>query len=241
MGKRSRRRRRPGGRAWQYIGLSALTLVVAVLVVVALRPVQPPIPDARPVSTPAPEATVEAPKVAAFLGDSYTHGIGASSLNGYARMVAADLGYAHFIDGVDGSGYLTAGTGQPIPTRVQGIIDSDPDVVIVAGGFNDNGRGYDPAEVGAAAQETLTALRAGLPDARIILVGAFPVGVPVPAGQPPIEEALGAAAAATGVEFVSPINEGWVTDWAAYISPDGLHPNDAGHRLIADRLIEYLG
>lgn len=198
--------------------------------------------EPRPVPTfsYATDETPAAHKLA-FIGDSYTHGIGATNNVGYAYRVAETLGYPFYVDGVDGSGYLTAGTGEPIPARVQGVIDSGADTVIVAGGFNDNGRKYDPATVGAAAQQTLEAIRVGLPEARIIMVGAFPVGIPVPAGQPPIEESLRSAAAAVGVEYVSPIDEGWVVDWASYIGPDGIHPSDAGHQLIADRLLAYLG
>jgi lysophospholipase L1-like esterase len=51
-----------------------------------------------------------------------------------------------------------------------------------------------------------------------------------------INSAVGDAAARVGLPFVNPAAENWIdaTDPALWADPN--HPNDAGHRLVADRL-----
>lgn len=192
---------------------------------------------------PAPgPAAGDAPSIA-FLGDSLTVGVGAPPRRGYAWLTAAELGWPiAVVDGVSGSGYLAPGAGLPLPERAAGVVAAEPDVVLVVGGSNDVFQGYPAEEIAAAAAGLFRALRDGLPDATIIAVGPFPTS-PDAIGEHPAAAALREAAAGAGVVHLdardlldSPSID--LERWDEYISGDGLHPNEHGHRALAGVLAE---
>jgi lysophospholipase L1-like esterase len=51
-----------------------------------------------------------------------------------------------------------------------------------------------------------------------------------------IRDVLNAAARAAGAAFVDPIGDRWFVDRPDLIGPDGVHPNDAGHEYLADKI-----
>lgn len=202
-----------------------------------------------PATTPAPGPT-DSPEVAAeprlaFLGDSLTEGIGAPPERGYAWQTAEQLGWpVAVIDGVSGSGYVAPGDGRPMPERVAPVIAAGPDVVVVSGGTNDAFQGYPASAVGEAASALLDALRAGLPEADIMVVGPFPTSLEALSGGDDVRAAIRDAALARGLDFVdawelvagTPLDTG---QW--YLSDDGLHPNELGHQAMAEALAGRLG
>ena len=202
-------------------------------------PATPPPPDVTPDVTP------DAPRIA-FLGDSLTVGVGAPPERGYAWQTAQSLGWPiAVVDGVSGSGFLAAGGGRPMPDRVPAVVAAEPDVVVVAGGSNDVFGGYDADAVGDAAAELLTELRAGLPDATVVVLGPFPTSLGAVDSPDPIRDAVREATQAAGAQWV---DAGSVVasvvstdaDWGRYVSADGLHPNEQGYRAIADALAAEL-
>lgn len=204
------------------------------------RSLAPPTAGA-PATGPAPAG--HAPEMA-FLGDSLTVGVGAPPGRGLAPVTAELLGWpTALVDGVSGSGFLAPGAGRPLTDRVGDVIDAAPDVVVVAAGTNDAGRGYPPADVGAAASQVLRELRAGLPDATLVVLGPFPTSADAVEADDPVRDAVRDAAQTEGAEFVdarellaSPGVD--LERWDDYISGDGLHPNERGYALLADALAE---
>lgn len=83
-----------------------------------------------------------------------------------AAPLVARLGWTRNtpVDGVGGSGYVTAGSGSALPARLTPMIAAAPDAVFVIGGGNDGGT--DEAFV-AAVNAYWTALRTGLPNAEL--------------------------------------------------------------------------
>jgi lysophospholipase L1-like esterase len=181
----------------------------------------------------------------AFLGDSLTEGVGAPPEQGFAWRLASKLGWeAATVDGVSGSGYLASGAGRPLPERVWGIVRVDPDVVVVSGGNNDAFQGFAPQDVRPAAEQTFRALAAGLPDARIVVLGPFPTSPAALSSPDAMNQAVRAAAKAVGVEYVDArqvVDDVPLSMVGDYLSADGLHPNEAGHEAIATELAEILG
>jgi lysophospholipase L1-like esterase len=209
-----------------------------------------------PVATPTPSATTTdvppaapasdvAPRIA-FLGDSLTVGVGAPPERGYAWQTAEQLGWPiAVVEGVSGSGFLAPGAGRPMTERVDAVVAADPDVVVVAGGTNDAFQGYAPADVGEAASRLLADLRAGRPDATLVVVGPFPTTLETATGADPMSDAVRAAADAAGADFVDAraLVLTAVPDpgqWERYISADGLHPNELGYGVMADALAAEL-
>jgi lysophospholipase L1-like esterase len=203
-----------------------------------------------PTAAPAPNPTREKPAVAAFIGDSYTSGHGASSPTlAWASMVAAEEGWKVVNLGRGGTGYLTTsgvnGCGEEYCPNYQEmvpeVVKARPDVVVIAGGQNDfTAFSQDPDAVRSAIEATYTAVRQELPDARILAVGPS-----IPSAAPPGPTATGfdaivqEAAEAVDATYISMLDPAVFTD--AMILPDGGHVNDDGHAAIAERVLAALG
>jgi lysophospholipase L1-like esterase len=192
----------------------------------------------------APEATAPTPVVqdesasVTFLGDSWTDGVGATAMRGYAVRTGQQLRWEYEVLGVSGSGYSLPGTndlGGTFDERVDRAVATHADVIVVQGSLNE--RNSTPAALAPAAAATLSRLRLTAdPDTRILVLGA-----PYNPGTPGatidwINAAIEDAAARAGVEFVDVAAENWTDPADPSIWDDALHPNDAGHQLIADRL-----
>lgn len=195
-----------------------------------------------PVIVETATTAVGAGGTAVYLGDSYTSGwagagIGARS---WPRLVGAERGWRTINLAVPGTGFLNPGwTSQTIGARVGAAIAARPDVVVLAGGHNDS-RWPDGA-VAAAAERVIDRLRAGLPDALLVVVG--PIWQD---GSPPqrcrvLRDALRTKAASVGAVFVDPLAAGWFSGANhRFIGPDSLHPTDAGHRHMAALVLAAL-
>lgn len=136
-----------------------------------------------------------------------------------------------------GTGYTNPGqvadNETDYPDRVPEVVAYAPDVVLVQGSTNDG----DPEDTARAATATLNALRAALPNAAIIVIG--PTQNPVASTTLAVDQALGQAAQQAGVAFT----DAW--QWLDPADPslwseDNVHPSNAGHQALADRVTEVL-
>ena len=78
--------------------------------------------------------------------------------------------------------------------------------------------------------------RFAAPDARVLVIGP-----PWPTATPPqavlnIRNSLRSQAAAIGATFVDPIAENWFVGRPDLIGHDGVHPTDAGHAYMAEKI-----
>jgi lysophospholipase L1-like esterase len=138
----------------------------------------------------------------------------------------------------DQAGYLVpGGLGLTLPATRSGIAASRPDMVLIAGGRADVGR-YSPQAVAAAARTFVAAVRSDVPQARIVVLGPLATNATPPAGATEVRDALRRAVATVpNTTFIDPLAENWFANApSGVIAPDGQHPTDAGHRLIAVRL-----
>jgi hypothetical protein len=192
---------------------------------------------------------VPGPVHAAFLGDSYTYGVGARDrTDGYAYRVARAEHWSADVVGLPGSGYVRVAEkdDKKISDGIDSVIAAQPQVLIVECGHNDADLGIDRAQVEPTALGDLRALRAGLPDATIVVVG--PVWL---SGHPDRQviavrrDIHAAQRQIPGSLWIDPIAEHWFTgqfqrhtgDDATMINYAVGHPNDVGYRHIA-RLLE---
>ena len=188
--------------------------------------------------------------VAAFIGDSYTAGAGASSAQTrWTYLVSQQMGWSEDDFGRGGTGYVRTNTpGQPCrhndscpnyPGIVDEVAATHPDIVVVAGGQNDLTE-FDVHRdlVAASIAGTFTALRAQLPDARIIGIGPS-VPRAVTDSVVAFNDDVQGAVRAVGGEFVSLIAPTPVI-LPDMVLPDRTHVNDAGHAAIAARIVDAL-
>jgi len=191
-------------------------------------------------------AEASAPK-AAFVGDSYTAGKGASSaLTRWTSLVSQKMGWMEYNFGRGGTGYLVTSSRQGCGLdfcpnylgMLNDVVSSGPDIVVVAGGANDmaefvSNRGL----VSRAITDTFNEVRKRLPNARIIAVGPFARDItsPVIAFDLVVQD----AARAIGGEYISMIAPYPVLQANMFIA-DGVHANDSGQAAIADRITSVL-
>ena len=242
--RRGPRRSSEGPRNRKWIIALAVAVVAGLVVwgvAVAIR--NPLTTQATSSASPTMSVAAGERPVAVFLGDSYTQGVGASSKTvRWTTLLAANEGWTEVNLGRGGTGYVsTAGVSgcgleycPSYPEMIAEELPVDADIAVIAGGQNDfNAWKEDSTKVTAAIDSTLSALRAELPDAKIIVVGPstpWEVG-PTVIGMSAVVQAAAASIDANFVQLIDP-----PVLSADLLADDGAHPNDEGHAAIAERV-----
>ncbi|WP_432091029.1 GDSL-type esterase/lipase family protein [Streptomyces sp. NRRL F-5630] len=188
-------------------------------------------------------------------GDSLTEGSDQSVGGGggtWLQRVARQLGCGDVWNQArGGTGYITPGAYATLPNRVAAdVVAYSPDRVLIWAGYNDNGGSQ--ASIRTAADGVYAAIKAGLPDAEVTVIGCWAPTASPAASIVNTDTTLRQAAAAAGFPFISPISGSiydsagdlvvihgpWITtaNAAAFIGTDSVHPTDSGHTYIARRI-----
>ena len=178
----------------------------------------------------------------AVIGDSYTAGSGEGG-NGphswpeLAWELLARLGVDVDADvaAEGGAGYGQRGSGGSLfeDLTAQAVRRND-DLIVYFGSRNDEA--VDPQKFPSSAATTFNLARFAAPAAKVLVIGP-----PWPTASPPsavlkIRDLLREQAAMVGAEFVDPITEGWFVGRPELIGQDGVHPTDAGHVYMAEKI-----
>jgi lysophospholipase L1-like esterase len=206
-----------------------LALIAAALTLAACAPAAPEEPAVTDPDAP----------LAAFYGDSYTLGTGASDpAYRWSTIICADRGWREFNPSVNGLGFVN---NRRVETDLPSlVIEQDPDIVFVTMGLNDN-FSYDVAgdDIRAQIDADLQHLEDELPDARFIVVEPFwytderPESVEIIAGW------VRDSADRIGADWV-PDASHWLEGHPEWMASDGLHPNDDGYAEMARRMDDAL-
>ena len=198
-------------------------------------------------------ATESSIPLAAFIGDSYTSGFGATSGNlRWSSLVTRELGGYEGNAALGGTGYLAGTATDPdlkceesvcpaLPDRVATLAPQPATVVFVAGGINDVA--LFPGNAGAfteAVDATLDGICTTYPQAGAIVV-LTPFGrVAEPTAEGLQEDEIVAAASdKRGFLTISGVDQ-WFVGHPELLTADGGHPNDAGHAMIAQNVMSAL-
>ena len=114
-----------------------------------------------------------------------------------------------------------------------GTLVEDAEAVIVFGSRNDNS-GY--AAVLEGANATYVTIQRRAPEATVVVIGPPWVNDNPPAWMVEARDAVRDAATARGFRFVDPLADRWFAETPGLIGADNVHPNDAGHAYLAEKL-----
>jgi lysophospholipase L1-like esterase len=208
---------------------AALCLVIAIGVVLAVNAAKP---------TPGETQTGTGTRVA-FYGDSYTLGTGASSPDKrWSTIVSRERNWNEFNPSVNGLGFVTnrADSGEGSGDLPSLVIESDPEIVFVTMGLNDNfSYDFSANEIRDQIRADLDRLKAALPDARFIVVEPFWYTDDRPSSVGVINGWVADSAEAIGADYI-PGASHWIEGHPEWMASDGLHPNDEGYAAMAERM-----
>ncbi|WP_028566914.1 arylesterase [Salisaeta longa] len=203
-------------------------------------PSSPSTAASSPVQQPRPPADSSALQVL-VLGNSIAAGYGLprpseQSFPARLQQRVDSLGWDVTIRNAGLSGETTAGGLR----RIGWLLKKPVDVLLLELGGNDGLRGVDLTSTKENLRAIIDTTRAAYPDARVLLAG---MQIPPNLG-PSYTQRFKAlypevAASRKGVTLIPFILKG-VGGVDAYMQPDGIHPNAAGHRRIANTVWPYL-
>nr|WP_234818012.1 GDSL lipase [Mycolicibacterium sphagni] len=178
----------------------------------------------------------------AVIGDSYTTGTdeggeGPQSWTSQAWRLLANQGARVNADvaAEGGAGYGIRGNhGSLFEDLTLRAVNRDDALVVFFGSRND--QPVDMQQFPGLVGQTFQAARRVAPKARFLVIGP-----PWPTADPPPEvfalrDNLRAQAKDVGAVFIDPIAEGWFVGRPDLIGPDGVHPTDAGHAYMAEKI-----
>jgi lysophospholipase L1-like esterase len=182
------------------------------------------------------------PSRVAVIGDSYTTGSneGGNGPQGWAARSWQSLARQGFqvtpdVAAEGGAGYGVRGNhGSVFGDLTPRAVRPDDAVVVFFGSRND--QGVDPAALADAARDCFVFARRTAPSARLLVIGPPWPTADVPDAVLQIRDVLYAQARAVGATWIDPIAERWFVDRPDLIGKDGVHPNDAGHAYMADKI-----
>jgi len=193
----------------------------------------------------SPAVTDPDAPLAAFYGDSYTLGTGASDpALRWSSIICADRGWREFNPSVNGLGFVNHRSSTPTGTladyaaddEVPLIVARHPDILFVTMGLNDNfSMPQRAAAIESAITADLTTLRAELPEARIIVVEPFWYTDERPSSVAQIIDWVKAGADAIGADYI-PGASHWIEGHPEWMADDGLHPNDEGYAAMSTKM-----
>lgn len=189
------------------------------------------------------------PRVVA-VGDSFTEGTGVFRPDGWVGAMAARLGWSDvYASGLGGTGYLsTNGARGTFRSRAAtDIIAHAPDIVIIAGGYNDTAS--SAAAVEAEAALLFAQIKAGLPNCELIVLSPWSSNNTLTSLQA-TRDAIFAAADGVADLTIDAITTGqaWIFGTGKttsttgdgnadfYIASDGIHPSAAGYTYLGARV-----
>lgn len=208
--------------------LLALGLVVGLSGLVGCSAVSP--------SDVYPESPTPGQTVAAFYGDSYTRGTGASDPSfRWSTVLCEQRSWAEMNPSVDGLGFVSNREFLD-DDLVDLIVDADPDIVVVTMGLNDTFSLPDrSADLEAAITDDLNEFAEKLPEARLVVVEPFWYTDKRPRSLDTLIGWVRDAADVVDADYI-PGASRWLEGHPEWMAADRIHPNDAGYAAIASRM-----
>jgi acyl-CoA thioesterase-1 len=179
-------------------------------------------------------STTLRPPVVLFFGTSLTAGAGLEPDQAFPALVEKKADSAGVpIKAVNAglSGETTAGAVR----RIDWVLRTPADVIVIEVGANDALRGLSPAAARANLQNVVAAVKKTQPRARIVLVQMEAPPNFGAAYTRSFRSIYGEVAKQENLTLIPFLLEG-VAGISRYNQPDGIHPNVAGERIVAENI-----
>lgn len=217
------------------VGAVVMCVAVAGVVITGGARVYPSPAKTRPdlsaiASSPSSTPPSGAPVTVVAIGDSIMDGHGVTPNRAWPELIGHATDWQLTDLASDGTGFAAVGNqGNTFQAQAAEAVSLNPSIVIIAASSNDLDE--DPAVVAEATMKTLTSLRAGLPDARIIALNAFWGDGTPPAELSALDDDLEVAAGATGAHYLD-IGQP-LAGRASLMQADDVHPTAHGLTVLA--------
>jgi lysophospholipase L1-like esterase len=183
----------------------------------------------------------------AVVGDSYTNGTdeggqGSKAWTAQTWQTLAHQGMqlAPDVAAEGRAGYGVRGDhGSLFVDLTNRVVRPDDALVVFFGSRND--QGVDPTALAGMAHDVFALARRIAPSANLLVVGPPWPTPDVPPDVLQIRDVLKSQAQGAGASFFDPIGAGWFAGRPDLIGADGVHPTDAGHAYMAQRLAPLIG
>jgi acyl-CoA thioesterase-1 len=185
-------------------------------------------------ATPAPRAPRPAPRKILFVGTSITAGLGLEPDSAYPQLIARKLDSLRLpYDAVNAgvSGETSAG----LLRRIDWLLREPFDVMVLETGANDGLRGAPVATVRANIQRIVDRIRSSRPDAEILLVQMEALPNFGENYTSEFRAMFPELARRNGLTLLPFLLDG-VAGHRELNQPDGIHPNMAGERIVAENV-----
>jgi peptidoglycan/LPS O-acetylase OafA/YrhL/lysophospholipase L1-like esterase len=178
----------------------------------------------------------------AVIGDSYTNGTDEGGLgsNGWPTRAWQTLArqgvqIAPDVAAEGAAGYVVEGNrGSIFVDLVARAVHPDDALVVFFGSRNDHG--VDPDDLAGHAGDAFTLARRIAPSARLLVIGPPWPTADVPDDIWQVRDVLNRQSQLAGATFVDPLAARWFVGAPMLIGADGVHPTDAGHTYLGDRI-----
>jgi lysophospholipase L1-like esterase len=183
----------------------------------------------------------------AVIGDSYTTGTDEGgqgskvwTSRAWQQLSRQGIQIAPDVAAEGGAGYGMPGNhGNVFQGLAARVVRPDDALVLFYGSRND--QPVDPAVMAGFIHDALEVARRVAPKAQLLVIGPPWPTADVPPAVTAIRDVLAAEARAEGATFVDPIAERWFVGSPELIGPDGVHPTDAGHAYMANKIAPLIG
>jgi lysophospholipase L1-like esterase len=153
-----------------------------------------------------------------------------------AQLRQQGIDIVPFVEAEEGSGYVATGKyeGSVFADQIPKVVRPDDRIVVIFGSSNDTD--VPAEELQPAVNQTLHAVRAAAPQAKLIVIGpTWPDSDP-PSGVLQARDLIRTEAGTMGADFVDPLADKWFSDQPGLIASDGIHPTDDGHAYMAGKI-----
>lgn len=197
-------------------------------------------PSRAAASSPVPGT---AQQRVAVIGDSYTGGSpqGGNGDRRWTSVVTAQLRERGMdvvtrVGAEGGAGYVQGGrrTGEVFADKIAAAVRPNDNLLVFFGSRNDSRA--SAAQLARATCDTLRKAEIAAPAARLLVIGPSWVNANPPHYILQVRDILRDRTDELGGQFVDPIADGWFVDRPDLIGTDGVHPTDAGHEYMAQKI-----